>query len=123
LSIYAKSVNGTIVYKPKDAKSSPPAALPSKETATDYVTVGSSADLNKAMDAASMAMINLISEKRQLDRLDAYGLGHGLPYRAANRQRSRRSLPNPEEPVARAGAHAVIDGRHLQEQGPTGRGM
>jgi acetamidase/formamidase len=26
------------------------------------------------MDAASMAMINLIAEKRKLDRLDAYGL-------------------------------------------------
>ena len=26
------------------------------------------------MDDASMAMINLISEKRKLDRLDAYGL-------------------------------------------------
>ena len=35
-------------------------AHPTKETATDYVTVSSNADLNKAMDGASMAMINLI---------------------------------------------------------------
>jgi acetamidase/formamidase len=67
-------VKGTFCFNPKDARARPPAALPSKETATDYVTVGTNADLNKAMDAASMAMINLIAEKRQLDRLDAYGL-------------------------------------------------
>src|SRR5260370_16262358 len=67
-------VKGTFCFNPKDARARPPAALPSKEPATDYVTVGSNADLNKAMDAASMAMINLIAEKRQLDRLDAYGL-------------------------------------------------
>src|SRR6266403_6049109 len=67
-------VKGTFCFNPKDARAMPPSALPSKETATDYVTVGSNADLNKAMDAASMAMINVISEKRQLDRLDAYGL-------------------------------------------------
>jgi hypothetical protein len=71
-----------------------------------------------------MAMINLIAEKRQLDRLDAYGLASvamGLPHRAANGQRSRRSLPDAEEPVAHPGAHAVIDGRDLQERVPTGR--
>src|SRR5260370_15361444 len=67
-------VKGTFCFNPKDARARPPAALPSKETATDYVTVGTNVDLNKAMDAASMAMINLLSEKRQLDRLDAYGL-------------------------------------------------
>ena len=67
-------VKGTFCFNPKDARARPPLALPSNETATDYVTVGRNADLNKAMDAASMAMINLLSEKRQLDRLDAYGL-------------------------------------------------
>jgi acetamidase/formamidase len=67
-------VKGTFCFNPKDARAKPPAVLPTKETASDYVTVGSNADLNKAMDIASMAMINLIAEKRQLDRLDAYGL-------------------------------------------------
>src|SRR6516164_4948011 len=67
-------VKGTFCFNPKDARARPPAALPSNESATDYVTVGRNADLNKAMDVASMAMINLLSEKRQLDRLDAYGL-------------------------------------------------
>jgi acetamidase/formamidase len=67
-------VKGTFCFNPKEARAKPPAPLPGKETATDYVTVASDADLNKAMDGASMAMINLISEKRKLDRLDAYGL-------------------------------------------------
>jgi acetamidase/formamidase len=67
-------VKGTFCFNAKDGRARPPAPLPSKETATDYVTVSSNADLNKAMDAASMAMINLIAEKRKLDRLDAYGL-------------------------------------------------
>src|SRR5262245_6976784 len=67
-------VKGTFCFNPKDARARPPGALPAKETATDYVTLASNADLNKAMDAASMAMINLLAEKRQLDRLDAYGL-------------------------------------------------
>jgi acetamidase/formamidase len=67
-------VKGTFCFNPKDARARPPATLPSNETASDYVTVSRNADLNKAMDGASMAMINLLSEKRQLDRLDAYGL-------------------------------------------------
>ena len=67
-------VKGTFCFNPKDARARPPAALPSKETATDYVTVGSSPDLNTAMDTASMGMINLLVEKLKLNRLDAYGL-------------------------------------------------
>jgi acetamidase/formamidase len=67
-------VKGTFCFNPKDVKARPPAALPSKETATDHVTVNSDADLNKAMDGASMGMIKLISQTRKLDRLDAYGL-------------------------------------------------
>src|SRR5262245_42621045 len=47
--------------------------------------------------------------------------GHGLPYRAANRQRSRRSLPDAEEPVAGAGAQAMIDGRDLQRTSTYGQ--
>jgi acetamidase/formamidase len=67
-------VKGTFCFNPKDTRTRPPAALPGKETATDYVTVASNADLNKAMDDASMAMIKLLSETRKLDRLDAYAL-------------------------------------------------
>src|SRR5208337_1656936 len=43
-------VKGTFCFNPKDTRARPPAALPGKETATDYVTVASNADLNKAMD-------------------------------------------------------------------------
>jgi len=67
-------VKGTYCFNAKDTAAKAPAALPSGETARDYVTVGKSDDLNKAMDTASMAMINLLVEKRKMTRLDAYGL-------------------------------------------------
>jgi acetamidase/formamidase len=38
------------------------------------VTVGRDADLNKAMDDASWAMIELLQNKKKLSRLDAYAL-------------------------------------------------
>jgi acetamidase/formamidase len=46
---------------------------PTKETAKYLVTHVKDADLNKAMDGASMAMIKLL-ESRKIARLDAYGL-------------------------------------------------
>jgi acetamidase/formamidase len=46
---------------------------PAKETAKYLVTHVQDADLNKAMDGASMAMIKLL-EARKIARLDAYGL-------------------------------------------------
>jgi acetamidase/formamidase len=49
-------------------------ALPESETRTYLVTVGRDADLNKAMDSAAWAMINLLQEEKHLNRLDAYGL-------------------------------------------------
>ncbi|MBV9427993.1 MAG: acetamidase/formamidase family protein [Bradyrhizobiaceae bacterium] len=48
--------------------------LPSAENATYLVTVGKDADLNKAMDIASYAMIELLQKQKGLSRLDAYGL-------------------------------------------------
>jgi len=44
------------------------------------------------MDAASMAMINLIAEKRQLDRLDAYGLA-SEPWIAVSRRPPAATSP------------------------------
>jgi acetamidase/formamidase len=38
------------------------------------VTVAKDADLNKAMDTASWAMIELLQNEKKLSRLDAYGL-------------------------------------------------
>lgn len=51
-----------------------PAKLPTAETQSAFVTVATDTDLNKAMDTASMAMINLLVEKKGLARLDSYGL-------------------------------------------------
>ena len=65
-------VKGTYCMNPKSPRNGP--ALPSAENAQYYVTVVKDADLDKAMDGASMAMINLLQEKRKLSRLDAYGL-------------------------------------------------
>src|SRR5436853_5873890 len=49
-------------------------ALPDRENMLYLVTVGRDADLNKAMDDASWAMIELLQNERKLTRLDAYGL-------------------------------------------------
>ena len=49
-------------------------ALPEKENKTYLVTVGKDADLNKAMDDASWAMIELLQNDKKLSRLDAYAL-------------------------------------------------
>ena len=49
-------------------------ALPEKENKSYLVTVGKDADLNKAMDDASWAMIGVLETEKKLTRLDAYGL-------------------------------------------------
>ena len=49
-------------------------ALPQKEDKSYLVTVGRNADLNKAMDEASWAMIELLQNDKKLSRLDAYAL-------------------------------------------------
>ena len=49
-------------------------ALPERENNTYLVTVGTNADLNVAMDAASSSMIDLLVSEKKLSRLDAYGL-------------------------------------------------
>jgi len=48
--------------------------LPDKENKMYLVTVGRDADLNKAMDDASWAMIELLQIEKKRSRLDAYGL-------------------------------------------------
>ena len=49
-------------------------ALPDKESKAYLVTVGKDADLNKAMDDASWAMVELLQSDKKLSRLDAYSL-------------------------------------------------
>jgi acetamidase/formamidase len=65
-------VKGTYCMNAKSPANAP--VLPTAENAEYYVTVVKDADLDKAMDGASMAMINLLQEKQKLSRLDAYGL-------------------------------------------------
>ena len=65
---------GVYCMNPKDAKSKLSAEHPTAETPKYFVTAATDADLNKAMDTASMAMIGLLQEKKGLSRLDAYGL-------------------------------------------------
>lgn len=59
---------------PKDQKARGIPERPSAETKSDFVTIGTDADANKAMDTASMAMIELLQQKKGMTRLDAYGL-------------------------------------------------
>ncbi len=49
-------------------------ALPDAENKAYLVTVGKDADLNKAMDDAAWAMIELLQSEKKLSRLDAYSL-------------------------------------------------
>ena len=51
-----------------------PEALPDRENQTYLVTVAKDADLNKAMDNASMGMIKILENDKKIARLDAYGL-------------------------------------------------
>jgi acetamidase/formamidase len=67
-------VKGTYCMNPKDAKAPAPEALLLEENAQYHVSYAASTDLNLAMDSASLAMINLLQEKRGLTRLDAYAL-------------------------------------------------
>jgi acetamidase/formamidase len=59
---------------PKDPAARGIPERPTAETSTLYVTHMRDADVNKAMDGASMAMIKFLEEKRGVARLDAYAL-------------------------------------------------
>ncbi len=66
---------GLHCFTAKDARSRrKPEALPSAENRTYLVTVGKDANLNKAMDSASWAMIELLQQQKGLSKLDAYAL-------------------------------------------------
>jgi acetamidase/formamidase len=47
---------------------------PIKETSKYFVSHAKDADLNKAMDTASMGMIKWLENEKKIARLDAYGL-------------------------------------------------
>ena len=58
----------------KDVAKSLAEPQPKAETADYLVTYVANADINKAMDAASWAMIGLLEKEKNLSRLDAYSL-------------------------------------------------
>jgi acetamidase/formamidase len=58
---------------PKDTRATGIPERPTGETGAYYTTVGRDADMNKAMNSASMDMFKLI-ESKGIARLDAYGL-------------------------------------------------
>ena len=67
-------VKGTYCMIPKAADAPRPGPLQKEDNAEAFATYAKDPDLNKAMDTASMAMINGLVQKKGLTRLDAYAL-------------------------------------------------
>jgi acetamidase/formamidase len=65
---------GIHCLNPKNVKDREDMERPTKETARYYVSYAKDADLNKAMDTASMGMIKWLESNKGIARLDAYGL-------------------------------------------------
>lgn len=67
-------VKGTYCIVPKNIHASKPMALLKDDNANYFATYAKNADLQKAMEAASMAMIDKIVKLKKLSRVDAYTL-------------------------------------------------
>ena len=65
---------GIHCLSPKNTSGREDMERPTKETPKYFVSYAKDADLNKAMDAASMGMINWLASNKKMARLDAYGL-------------------------------------------------
>jgi acetamidase/formamidase len=65
---------GIHCLSPKNTSAREDLERPTKETAKYYVSHVKDADLNKAMDGASMGMIKWLESEKKIARLDAYGL-------------------------------------------------
>jgi acetamidase/formamidase len=65
---------GIHCLSPKDRSGREDTERPIKETAKYYVSHAKDADLNKAMDTASMGMMKWLETEKKIARLDAYGL-------------------------------------------------
>ena len=65
---------GIHCLNPKNARDKEDMERPTKETAKYYVSHVKDADLNKAMNDASMGMIKFLESGKKIARLDAYGL-------------------------------------------------
>jgi len=65
---------GIHCLSPKQASDKEDLERPTAETAQYYVAHVKDADLNKAMDGASISMIKFLESEKKIARLDAYGL-------------------------------------------------
>ncbi len=65
---------GIHCLNPKNPREAEDLERPTKETSKYFVSYAKDADLNKAMDDASMGMIKMLETDRKIARLDAYGL-------------------------------------------------
>jgi acetamidase/formamidase len=65
---------GIHCLSPKNAGDTEDMTRPTQETAEYFVSHAKDADLNKAMDNASMGMIRSLETEKKIGRLDAYGL-------------------------------------------------
>jgi acetamidase/formamidase len=65
---------GIHCLNPKNPRDAEDLERPTKETPKYLVSYAKDADLNKAMDTASMGMIKMLETDRKIARLDAYGL-------------------------------------------------
>jgi acetamidase/formamidase len=65
---------GIHCLNPKNAGDKEDMERPTKETSKYYVSHAKDADLNKAMNDASMGLIKLLETEKKIARLDAYGL-------------------------------------------------
>jgi acetamidase/formamidase len=65
---------GIHCLSPKDRSAREDTERPTKETAKYYVSHAKDADLNKAMDTASMGMMKWLESEKKIARLDAYGV-------------------------------------------------
>jgi acetamidase/formamidase len=65
---------GIHCLNPKNTRDKEDMERPTKETAKYYVSHAKDADLNKAMNDASMGMFKFLETEKKIARLDAYGL-------------------------------------------------
>ena len=65
---------GIHCLSPKNARAKEDLERPTRETSKYYVSYAKDADLNKAMNDASLAMIKWLESDKKIARLDAYGL-------------------------------------------------
>ena len=98
---------GIHCLNPKNVRDKEDMERPTKETAKYYVSHVKDADLNKAMNDASMGMIKWLEAEKKIARLDAYGLASvAMDCRVGRdlRHREERALPDAEEHLGRAPA-------------------